>query len=70
MAGTDFSQLEAALSAAGWRFDPQRERFSDGSRRISYRRVLELLPGLTLGELASYVTEKHEEWLLKKRPGE
>ena len=67
MTGTDISQLEAALSAAGWRFEAEREQFSDGSRRIDYRRVLELLPGLTLDELAGYVNKKHEEWLLQKQ---
>jgi hypothetical protein len=67
MAGMDYSQLEAALSAAGWRFDAERERFSDGSRRIDYRRVLELLPDLKMDELAGFVTKKHDEWLLQKR---
>ena len=58
--------IEAALEAAGWHFEAERERFSDGSRRVDYRRVLELLPGTTLDDLATYVTQKHEAWLTKK----
>jgi hypothetical protein len=62
----DNAKIEAALEAAGWHFDAERERFSDGSYRVDYRRVLELLPGMTLADLAAYVTQKHEEWLTKK----
>jgi hypothetical protein len=64
----DYSQLETALAAAGWRFDAEREQFSNGSRRVAYRRVLELIPGMSLDDLAKYVTHKHEEWLIKKSP--
>jgi hypothetical protein len=63
----DYSKLEAALVAAGWHFDPERERFCQGKRRIDYRRVLELMPGMTLSELADYVTLTREEWLATKR---
>jgi hypothetical protein len=62
----DHSNLEAALAAAGWHFDAEKERFSDGSRRVDYRRILELLPGLTMGDLAAYVTQMQEAWLTKK----
>jgi hypothetical protein len=62
----DFSNIESALVTAGWRFDAERERFTDGSYRIDYRHILKLLPGLTLDDLAAYVTHKHEEWLTNK----
>lgn len=66
----DTSELDAALSSAGWHFDAERERFSDGARRIDFRRILELIPGMTMEDLAGYVTRKHEEWLTKKPPME
>ena len=52
-------------TAAGWRFDASRELFTDGARRVDYRRVLAIMPGITMDDLASYVTQKHEEWLTK-----
>jgi hypothetical protein len=59
-------ELDRALAARGWRFDAASERFTDGTRRVDYRKVLALIPGMTLDELASYVDAKHEEWLAQR----
>jgi hypothetical protein len=59
----DTDTLESALAARGWRFDAESERFTDGIKRIDYRKILALMPGLTMDKLSNYVTAKHEEWL-------
>ncbi len=67
----DYTKLEAALTASGWHFDAERELFRDTrGRRVNYRRILDLMPGLTLDDLAAYVNHKHEARLAKKQLGE
>jgi hypothetical protein len=60
------SSLETLLVSQGWQFDAQREQFTDGTRRIDYRRILALMPDMTMDDLANFVNEKHEEWLANK----
>ena len=58
---TSFEAIEKALLAKCWRYDSESDGFFDDHRRLSYRQVLALVPGMTLGELASYVNHKHEQ---------
>jgi hypothetical protein len=46
--------LTTALSAHGYRYDPTAEEFLDRERIIDWREVIELVPGMTLDELASW----------------
>jgi hypothetical protein len=49
------SELDRELKRRGWRYDAGDEVFRDGNgRRLDYRRVVNLVPGMTLDELASY----------------
>lgn len=67
----DYTKLEAALKASGWHFDAEREQFRDTrGRHVNYRRILDLIPGLTLDDLAAFVNHTHEAWLTKKQLGE
>ena len=64
----DNLKLDAALVLAGWQFDAELERFTHGlSRVIDYHRILELIPGMKVSDLADYVTQKHDEWLSTQR---
>jgi hypothetical protein len=56
-----FETVDEALAAVGWAYDPKKEQITNGKRRMSYRKVLALVPGLTLQELASYVSHKHDQ---------
>jgi hypothetical protein len=59
---TTFSQLDRALKAKGWRYDAGDEVFRDGNdRRLDYRRVLKLVSGMTLDELASYQDDEADK---------
>jgi len=49
-----FQTLDKALRAASWRYDACEESFYAGDKRLPYRKVLALVPGMTLDELASY----------------
>jgi hypothetical protein len=51
---TTFQELDQQLAACGWRYDVDNEVFTDGSKRLGYQKVLALVPGMTLEELASY----------------
>ena len=55
-----FEQLEAALATKGWRYDPAQAAFVGGDIRIDWGDVLELVPDMTLGELARYTDQKDE----------
>jgi hypothetical protein len=55
-----FEKIDRALAEVGWTFDFKHEEFTNGKRRVSYRQVLALVPGLTLEELASYVEHQYD----------
>ena len=61
-----FPELGEALQAKGWRYDAANERFTDGKRRVEYRKILSLVPNMTIDALADYVNRKHEEWLANR----
>ena len=54
-----FEELDRQLVRFGWSYDSHGERFTNGLRRVAYQKILALVPGMTLGELASYVNHKH-----------
>jgi hypothetical protein len=56
-----FDTLDKQLAAAGWTYDADNEQFLAGKRRLDYRRVLALVPGMTLDELASYQDLKYDD---------
>ena len=47
-------RISAALATKGIHLDPMDETFQDGQRRLTYDEVLELLPGATNDEIASW----------------
>jgi hypothetical protein len=51
---TTFTDLDRALRQRGWHYDATNEEFRDGNKRLDYRDVQKLVPGMTLDELASY----------------
>jgi hypothetical protein len=58
---TTFERIDAALLAKGWRYDARRDLFFDGDKRLRFRTVVALIPGLTLDELASYRDEQYTQ---------
>jgi len=58
---TTFTKLDRAIRAKGWHYDAGDEVFRDGNRRLDYRRVLKLVPRMTLDELASYQDDKADK---------
>jgi hypothetical protein len=65
---TTFKQLDRALRAKGWHYDAGDEVFHDrANRRLDYRGVVPLVPGLTLDKLASYQEDNAgERWAKQK----
>jgi hypothetical protein len=59
---TTFDAIDAALAARGWSYDVEIEFFTDGSRRIDYQWVQNLVPDLTDEQLASYQDQKYDEY--------
>jgi len=57
---TTFKQLDRALAAKGWRYDVDNEQFMNGKHPLNYHKVLALMPGMTLDELASYQDQKYD----------
>jgi len=57
---TPFQAIDKALRDAGWRYDTGEECFFDGAKRLPYRKVLAVVPGMTLDELASYQDDKYD----------
>jgi len=55
-----FEKLEAALATKGWRYAPAQQAFVAGDIRLDWGEVLELVPEMTLGELARYTDQKDE----------
>ena len=47
-------QIDAAHAAKGWRYDVSKDDFFAGNRRLGYQKILAVVPGMTLDELASY----------------
>jgi hypothetical protein len=58
---TTFPALDKAIRDGGWRYDTGEECFFDGAKRLPYRKVLALVPGMTLDELASYQGNKYDQ---------
>jgi hypothetical protein len=61
---TTFARIDAALVGFGWFYDTGRVEFrggKDGTRRVDYKTLLTAMPGITLEDLAGYVTYKHEQ---------
>jgi hypothetical protein len=56
-----FDTIDKALHANGWEYDPEHERFTDGKCQVDDTRILALVPGLTMGDLAVYVDERHAQ---------
>jgi hypothetical protein len=62
-----FAALYKALRAAGWQCDTGEECFFDGAKRLDYRKVQALVPGMTLDELASYQDDRRDKWRRAKK---
>jgi hypothetical protein len=58
--------IDDALSSHGYRYDPSAEEFLDGERVIEWQEVIELVPGMTLDELASWQDAEHDRY--RSRP--
>ena len=60
---TTFQQLDRALRSRGWRYDGGEEQFIDATRKVirSAAKLLALVPGMTLDELASYQDDKADK---------
>ena len=61
-----FTALDKALRAAGWRYDTGDECFFDGGKWLDYRKIVKLVPGMNLEQLASYQDDKYDR-LVKRR---
>ena len=58
---TTFERIDATLAEMGWAYDWDSEEFRRGrnhKRRLDYQTLLMYLPGITLQDLASYVSHK------------
>ena len=64
--GMDHSHLEQSLATHGWRYDAERERFTDGLGPIDHHQILALMPGVSIEDLVSFVDEKRQKWLAKR----
>ena len=65
------ADLDKRLAARGWRYDVDNEQFMNGKYTLNYRKVLALMPGMTLDELASYQDQKYDDkprGVTKQRP--
>jgi hypothetical protein len=57
-----FTQLDKALRTASYRYDSGEEEFFDATgKRLDYRKILKLVPGMNLQQLASYQDDKYEK---------
>ena len=63
---TTFEKLEKALSAKGWHYDAGNQGFRNGKRRLDYRRVLALVPGMTIEELAAYQDDQYTKFCKRR----
>jgi hypothetical protein len=54
-------ELDAALAARGWRYDSTSELFYDGERMVPWEALLDLVPGMTHGELVAYQDAKWDK---------
>jgi hypothetical protein len=66
---TIFEQIDAALRAKGWRYDRGNELFMAGERVLEWEKLVCLLPGLTLDELASYQDDRHDDLRSRRANG-
>jgi hypothetical protein len=64
-----FTQVDKALRAAGWRYDTGEEEFFDGTKRLTYRKILAFVLGMALDELASYQDDKFDRRGIMGRKG-
>jgi hypothetical protein len=64
---TRFDDFEQQLAARGWTYDVDDGDFRDGTRRLTWKDLVGLVPGFTLDELASYEDQKVDESLAKRR---
>ena len=58
MAAMSYTELNAAMKAAGWTFDGEKETFHDRNGiRLDYGELMALVPGTTECELAAWAED-------------
>ena len=58
---TRSDELDQALRARGWHYDPANEEFRHGTRTLEWEDAIGVVPDFTLDELASYQDHKYDQ---------
>jgi hypothetical protein len=64
---TLIERIDQALQERGWRYDVRDEQFMVADREIEWEELIDLLPDLTLDELAAYQDVKPDVFAGERR---